>query len=192
MKLAISATGPDLDAQIDPRFGRCPYFIVIDPQTMEYEAIETLSSMAAGGAGIATAQMIASKGVQVVLTGNCGPNAYHTLAAAGIQVISGVAGGVREAVEGYKLGRLRPASQPSVGAHFGMGMGRGMGGGRGMGRGMGGGAGMGPASTAQAAPAPRPTSPQEDLEALRGQARALKEQLAQVEQRINKLRGRHD
>lgn len=75
MKIAISATGPSLDAEVDPRFGRCQYFLIIDPDTMEFEAIDNTNKMASGGAGIASAQAVAQKGVQVVLTGNCGPNA---------------------------------------------------------------------------------------------------------------------
>jgi predicted Fe-Mo cluster-binding NifX family protein len=87
MKIAVSATAPGLDAEVDPRFGRCQYFIIVDPQSMEFESVDNSNALASGGAGISTAQMIASKGVEVVLTGNCGPNAYRTLSAAGIQVI---------------------------------------------------------------------------------------------------------
>jgi len=136
MRIAISATGSSLDAEVDPRFGRCQYFILVDPETMQFEAIENSSAMAAGGAGISTAQMIADKGVQAVLTGNCGPNAYQVLSAAGIQVITGVSGKVKDAVQGYKSGQFQAGSQPNVAAHFGMGRGRGggMGPGRGMGR----------------------------------------------------------
>jgi len=123
VKIAISATSPGLDAEVDPRFGRCRYFIIVDPQSMEFEALDNTHAMAAGGAGISTAQMIASKGVEVVLTGNCGPNAYETLTAAGIQIVTGVTGRVRDAVEAYKAGKLQPNSQPSVGSHYGMGMG---------------------------------------------------------------------
>jgi len=88
MKIAISAAGPSLDAAVDARFGRCQYFVIVDPQTMELEALENSNVAAAGGAGISTAQMIANKGAEVVLTGNCGPNAYQTLSAAGVQVIT--------------------------------------------------------------------------------------------------------
>ena len=102
MRIAISATGPSLDAEVDPRFGRCQYFIIVDPQTMQFEALENSNAAAAGGAGITTAQMIASKGATVVLTGNCGPNAYQTLSAAGIQVISGASGRIGDAIEAYK------------------------------------------------------------------------------------------
>lgn len=131
MKIAITATGTALDAAIDPRFGRCPYFIVVDPETMQFEAVENTGTMAGGGAGVATAQIIAGKGVMAVLTGNCGPNAYQALSAAGVKVITGVAGSVREAIQGYKSGRLTVSSQPNVTAHFGMG--RGAGHGKGMG-----------------------------------------------------------
>ena len=84
MKIAVSATAPNLDAEVEPRFGRCPYFIIVDPDTMQFEAVENSSAMASGGAGIASGQVIAGKGVRAVLTGNCGPNAYQVLSAAGI------------------------------------------------------------------------------------------------------------
>jgi predicted Fe-Mo cluster-binding NifX family protein len=87
--------------------------------------------MAGGGAGISTAQTIASKGLEAVLTGNCGPNAYQVLSAAGIKVVTGVSGKVRAAIQDYKSGKLKASSQPNVAGHFGMG--GGMGRGRGMG-----------------------------------------------------------
>ena len=110
MKIAISATAPNLDAEVDPRFGRCQYFIIVDPETMQFEAVENSSAMASGGAGISAAQMIAGKGVQVVLTGNCGPNAYQVLSADGIQVITGVSGKVKDAVQSYKSGKFQADS----------------------------------------------------------------------------------
>ena len=133
MKIAISATSASLDAEVDPRFGRCRYFIIVDPQSKEFEVLENSSMMASGGAGIATAQMIAGKGIEAVITGNCGPNAYQALAAAGIQIVSNVSGKVWDAIEDYKSGRLKASSQPNVVEHFGTGGGRGHG--RGMGRG---------------------------------------------------------
>jgi predicted Fe-Mo cluster-binding NifX family protein len=127
MKIAVSSAGTDLDADIDPRFGRCRYFIMVDPETMQSEALENLGAIAGGGAGISTAQMVAGKGVEAVLTGNCGPNAYEVLAAAGIKVLTGVSGKVRQAIEDYKSGKLKTSSQPNVPGHFGMGRGRGIG-----------------------------------------------------------------
>lgn len=141
MKIAISSTGSTLDDSVEMRFGRCAHFIVIDPESMEFEAIQNPNIAAGGGAGIQSAQMMAEKDVTVMLTGNCGPNAFQTFGAAGIQVITGVSGIVREAVEQFKGGKLKATNAPNVQSHFGMGggMGRGMGGG--MGRGMGGGMG---------------------------------------------------
>jgi predicted Fe-Mo cluster-binding NifX family protein len=123
MKIAITANGPALDAAIDPRFGRCQYFIIVDPDTMEFEALENSGAIAGGGAGISTAQTIAGKGVEAVLTGNCGPNAYQVLEAAGIKVVTGLSGKVRDAIQNYKSGKLKASSQPSVPGHFGMGRG---------------------------------------------------------------------
>jgi len=132
MKIAITTTTPNLDADIDPRFGRCQYFIIADPDTMEFETLENSGATAGGGAGIATAQTLAGKSIEAVLTGNCGPNAYEVLAAAGIKVVTGVSGKVRDAIQSYKSGKLQASSQPNVAGHFGMG--GGMGRGRGMGR----------------------------------------------------------
>jgi predicted Fe-Mo cluster-binding NifX family protein len=121
MKIALSANAPGLDAEVDPRFGRCQYFAVGDSSTMEFEFIENSSMMAGGGAGIASAQTIVDKGVKAVLTGNCGPNAYQVLNAAGIQVMIGVAGTIKQAIEDFEAGKLKPSSQSNVDAHHGMG-----------------------------------------------------------------------
>ena len=138
MKVAVSAAKPDLTAQVDPRFGRCAAFVIVDPETMEWKAMDNVYAGAAGGAGIQTAQMIGNEGVGVVLTGNCGPNAHQTLSAAGIEVVTGVTGRVDEAVDAYKQGRVHPTARPNVPAHSGtpsgIGVGQGMGSGRGMGR----------------------------------------------------------
>ena len=123
MKIAVSAIGPALDAEIDPRFGRCRYFVIVNPDTKEFESLENSSATAGGGAGISAAQSITGKGIEVVLTGNCGPNAYQVLSGAGIKVITGVTGKVKDAVEDYKSGRLKVSSQPNVKAHFGNGRG---------------------------------------------------------------------
>jgi len=169
MKIAITASEPNLDTNLDPRFGRCTYFLIVDPDTMAFEAVENPNVALGGGAGIQSAQLMASKEVKFVLTGNCGPNAHDTLSAAGIGVITGCSGVARDAVEQFKAGRLQTADAPNVAPHSGMGgaspspaggpgqpntgnipgggpgMGQGLGGGggRGMGRGMGRGGGMG-------------------------------------------------
>ena len=86
MKVAISSSGRDLNAQLDPRFGRCSYFLIIDTQDMSFEVFENENAALGGGAGIQAAQFVASKGAKAVLTGNCGPNVMQTFSAAGVQV----------------------------------------------------------------------------------------------------------
>lgn len=128
MKIAISATGKDLDCQIDPRFGRCQYFIFVDSVTMEFEAAEKEGLMASGGAGVQAAQLIVQKGAKALITGNLGPNAASALSAAGIKVHLVPGGTIREVTEAFKAGKLQEASGATVPPHFGMGGGRGRGG----------------------------------------------------------------
>jgi predicted Fe-Mo cluster-binding NifX family protein len=131
MKIAISATGKDLNCQIDPRFGRCQYFIFVDPETMEFETFENEGLMASGGAGVQAAQLIVQKGASALITGNLGPNAASALSASGIKVHLVSGGTIREVTEAFKAGKLQEASGATVPPHFGMGGGRGMGGRRG-------------------------------------------------------------
>jgi predicted Fe-Mo cluster-binding NifX family protein len=131
MKVAVSATGKDLNCQIDPRFGRCQFFVFVDPETMEFEALENEGLMAMGGAGVQAAQLIVQKGANALITGNLGPNAASALSASGIKVYLVPGGTVKEVIDGYKTGSLREASGSTVPPHFGMGGGRGMGGRRG-------------------------------------------------------------
>ena len=130
MKICVSSTGEDLNADVDPRFGRCKYFLIIDTDSMSVESISNESAMASGGAGIQAAQTVAKAGVEVVITGNMGPNAFQTLSAAGLKIFTDATGTINEVVEKYKKGELGETEAPSVGSHFGMG-----GTGRGLGRG---------------------------------------------------------
>jgi len=130
MKICVSSTGKDLDAPIDPRFGRCQYFLVVDVDSMAFEVVSNESAVASGGAGVQAGQSVARAGVDAVITGNIGPNAYQTLKAAGIKVITGASGTVKDVVEKYKKGELQEVDAPSVGSHFGMGGGTGFGRGR--------------------------------------------------------------
>jgi predicted Fe-Mo cluster-binding NifX family protein len=167
MKILISATGPSLDSEVDPRFGRCQYFIVVDLEDMSFEALPNTNLGQGSGVGIQSAKVVADQGAGAVITGNIGPNAQDVLSEVGVDVITGVSGTVREAAQQYKTGELqlshqpnaqnvsvprggakqslspRPSQAPNIGSGIGrgMGMGRGMGGGRGMkcGCGLGGG-----------------------------------------------------
>jgi predicted Fe-Mo cluster-binding NifX family protein len=132
MKIAISSMGKDLDSQIDPRFGRCQYFVLVDPETLAFEAMENEGLMASGGAGVQAAQLVVQKGASTLITGNLGPNAASALTAAGIKVYLVTGGTVRESLSLYHSGTLREASGPTVPLHSGMGRGQGMGGRRGL------------------------------------------------------------
>ncbi len=138
MKVAVSSSGQDLDSRIDPRFGRCAYFLMVETDDMSFEVIDNESASLSGGAGIQSAQFVISKGAKAVITGNCGPNAVKTLSAAGLTVFLGITGTIKEAVEKCKSGNLVPADKANVSEHSGLtvkGLGRGMGAGRGMGMG---------------------------------------------------------
>lgn len=199
MKIAISATGPTLDAEVDPRFGRCQHFIIVDTETLQFEAIENSSAIASGGAGISAAQVIVGKGVEAVLTGNCGPNSYQVLSSAGIQVVTGVSGKVKNAIESFKSGKFQSSSQANVPDHFGTGasfgsgggvgmgrgMGRGMGGG--MGRGMGMGRGVGFPGMPPMSSVSQPQNPQQEVEWLKEQAQMLAKQLEEIQSRIREI-----
>jgi len=115
MKICVTSEGPNLDSQVDPRFGRCQCFIIVDTDTLEFEAAENPNIESMGGAGIQSAQFVASKKIKAVLTGNVGPNAFQTLQAAGIEVFTGASGTVKEAIEKYKKGEFKAVSGPSVG-----------------------------------------------------------------------------
>ena len=127
MKICVSASAGSLDANVDSRLGRCPYFVVVDSETMEFIVVSNDSTSAAHGAGIQAAQTVVNMGVNVVLTGNVGPNAFNVLSATGIKIVTGASGSVKDAVEKYKSGQLKETGNPTVGGHFGMGKGQGRG-----------------------------------------------------------------
>jgi predicted Fe-Mo cluster-binding NifX family protein len=120
MKIAITSTGPKLEDKVDPRFARCHYFILFNTDTNKSEAIENTGAQGMGGIGVQSGQIMANKGIKVVLTGSCGPNAFQTLQAAGIKVITGVTGTVQEAIDKFKSGGFKAISQANVSAHSGI------------------------------------------------------------------------
>ena len=219
MKITVSSNGKDLDSQLDSRFGRCPYFLVVNPHEMSFEVYTNESAVLGGGAGIQSAQFIASKGVDAVITGNCGPNAVQTLSATGIELFVGQQGTIREVVERFKQGQLKSTAEATVDSHFGMtpeaisgpaasmdggrgkgggrgmGGGRGVGGGRGMGRAMGAGGGieLGPDVSRQHTPKEKSSGcvlKDMDLEALKKKADELNQQVEGIISRINQLETR--
>jgi len=128
MKIAVSADGTDLDAGASPVFGRCQGYVFVDTESLSYEGLANPALSAAGGAGIQAAQFVVGRGVDAVVSGNVGPNAFNVLDAAGVVVyLAGELAGsstVRQVVDAYNAGELSKVSGASAPAHAGMGRGR--------------------------------------------------------------------
>lgn len=118
-KIAVSCDGPDLDNPVESRFGRAAGFMIVDPETLEFEYLDNGSSQAmARGAGIQAAENVARSGAKVVLTGYVGPKAFQTLQAAGVRIGQNMENlTVREAVEQYKTGQIEIAQEPNSMGH---------------------------------------------------------------------------
>lgn len=116
MKVCITSKGPELNSEVDPRFGRAAYFIIIDSESGDYEAKENAAVNAAGGAGIQAAQNVIGTGATAVITGNVGPNAFEVLNKADLSVIVGVEGSVEDAFKDFRSGKLdgNTTSGPTV------------------------------------------------------------------------------
>jgi len=210
MKICVTSTGPTMDASVDPRFGRCQYFVFVNSETMEYEAMPNPSIGASSGAGIQAAQTVADKGAGVVITGQVGPNAIQTLGATDISIVTGASGTVSDAIGQYKNGMLQQSGSTTIpvssgigsgvgagaGVGSGMGAGRGMGrgGGRGGGRGMGGGMGqgmgqgMGRGMGLAASITPTPPVPSQPAQTLDEEIQALESKMIEIKAKLEELK----
>jgi len=187
MRVAVSAMGGDLEAPFSPVFGRCPMYVLVDTDTMAFEAMPNLAASAAGGAGIQAAQSVINRGVNAIITGQVGPNAYQVLAAAGVPIYLFSGGTVRQAIEALKAGQLGTAAEATRPAHFGVQRGGfGFGGPAGRGRAGFGGPAWNPA------PEPQPSAggrarPADEVSALRSELRDLQERMERLANRINDI-----
>ncbi|MCE5323698.1 NifB/NifX family molybdenum-iron cluster-binding protein [bacterium] len=119
MKIAISAMRPDVEANVDERFGRAHSFMIYDSDSDSWQSIENNPNLnAVQGAGIQTAQMLANSGAQVLLTGHCGPKAFRVLGAAGIKVYTGCSGSISQTLAAFQSGELKPAENADVQGHW--------------------------------------------------------------------------
>lgn len=119
MKLAITSQGTDINAEIDPRFGRAAYIAVVDPETMEFKILDNKENLnRLKGAGIQASVMISEAGANVLMTGYCGPNAVKTLKAAGIKIISDASGTIKDAVESFNSGKFSYTEEANVDGHW--------------------------------------------------------------------------
>jgi len=120
MKVAVCATGLNLDSQVSPVFGRAAYFLIVDLETEDFEVVENLALGAGHGAGVRASQIIVSKGVKAVICGNFGPNAFSVLKMSKIKIYPGVFGlTIREAINKYKKSELEETKIPTTLGHFG-------------------------------------------------------------------------
>lgn len=135
-KICITSTGPTLGSSVDPRFGRCGYFLIVDEKGKLVKAMPNEAGQTMQGVGVSAAQVVANEKVGIVITGNVGPNAYGVLSSSGIKIFPGAFGmSVKQAFKAYKEKKLKEV-EPSTG--YGFGPGRGFGppaGGRGFGPG---------------------------------------------------------
>ena len=198
MKIAVSSGGKPLTAQVVPRFGRCAYFLLVDSDSMAFEVFDNAAFALGGGDGIQSAQFIAGKGAQAVITGNCGPNAVQTLSAAGIKLFTGQTGTIAQVIDRFSRDQLTPTQSATVADHYGLrdtastrtpplqaagpGMGRRMGGG---GRGMGLCRNSMPQAgeTRSTPPAPANLSRQEELAVLKQQMQAIAARIEQLDKK---------
>lgn len=202
MKICVTSQGQDLLAQVDPRFGRCQYFLIVDSETEQIlESVQNPNVGAAGGAGIQSAQLIANKGTEAVLTGNVGPNAFNTLQAAGVKVITGVTGTVKEAIERFRKGEFQEVTGPTVQSKAGLSAGQPQSGplpaqpqapGFGPGMGMGYGMGWQQPMPAWQQPMPGPYQPprmtkEQELQMLKSQLDFFQKHLDWINQKIDEL-----
>ena len=119
MKIAITAQDRELSSEIDPRFGRAKWLIVVNTETGEFKAHDnSLNLNAVQGAGIQTAQNIANLNVEAVITGNMGPNAFKTLNASGIRIFLTEKKTVREAIDSFKADTLNEVKKANVEGHW--------------------------------------------------------------------------
>ena len=114
MKIILTAVSPSIESDVDPRFGRGAYFIVVDPDTLEWKAVPNPALNAPGGAGIQAAQFVTDQKCQAVISGDFGPNAYNALKAAGISMyLFGSCRSIQEAIQRFKSGQIEPLEAPA-------------------------------------------------------------------------------
>ncbi len=165
MKIAVSASGDTLDAMVDPRFGRCPYYIFVNVAEDSVEIKKNPSAAAGGGAGVQAAQFVTEQGADHVISGNVGPNAFNVFAAADVPVYTVAGMTVRHAVEAVKNNELEAVSGATGRAHAGIGS-------------------MGPTTSPETAP---PAPPSAELEALKREMAELRKSVASLLEQVDQL-----
>ena len=119
MKLAITSQGTNLDAQVDQRFGRAAYILIVDSVNEDFKILDNNENVnAMKGAGIQAASNVVNSGAEVLLTGFCGPNAFKALQAGKVAVSNDATGTVRDAFKSYMDGKLPHSDSANVEGHW--------------------------------------------------------------------------
>lgn len=117
MKIAIPSEGKELNSAVCQSFGRTSTFLIVDTDTLKFEALDNEAAAAQGGAGIKAAQAVADSGAQAVVTFRCGANAAQVLKAADIKLYQAAPGTVKDMIERYNNGKLQELTEIHPGYH---------------------------------------------------------------------------
>lgn len=119
MKIAITSTGQDLTADVDPRFGRAEYFLVVDTETLDFKVVENQQNLnLPQGAGIQAGKTLINTGAKVLITGNCGPKAFNVLETGKVKIITGASGNVKDVVLKFNNGEMKYSNDANVEGHW--------------------------------------------------------------------------
>ena len=106
--ICIATTGPTMNAQVAPLFGRAPYFLLVGLGT--FKVIPNPNIGDSTGVGVQSAQLVVSEGARIVITNDLAVKAMEELMRLRVQVFTGVTGTAAQAVQWYQNGRLTPAT----------------------------------------------------------------------------------
>jgi len=120
MKIAVASKGKTISSRVDDRFGRCPYFLVVDTTSGTIETITNPAQKEKNAAGIKACHMLIAEGVDAVVVKNVGHNVFVTLTGAGMDVYTVASGTVKAALEQVKRGELTMVEHPTVGFQEGL------------------------------------------------------------------------
>ncbi len=162
MRVAITADVPDENSPVSAVFGRCAYYAIYDTSLDKLDFVPNPGGMMARGAGVQAGQFLIEQGVTTLITaGVVGPNASMVLGQAGIQVINGFQGRIRDAIEAAKSGNLRPGypQQP-----------------------------LQPSPYQQYYPPPMEIPPEEEIRMLEEEKMRIEERLDEIKKRLKELK----
>ena len=122
MKIAISSTGKTLESEVDARFGRCDYFLIVEIKDKKIESVKSIENKAktqAGGAGITAGEIVANEKVDAVITQNTGPRAFSVFEQLGIKVYQGQ-GKIKDSAQEFIDGKLKELTNANGLQHSGL------------------------------------------------------------------------